>query len=74
MKPSDAHATNGWDLADVLPQYIQNMYAQLAQLVHTRVVDTAVLYPNPRPRQKFSLKFLAQSKLGRIIQEQTGVL
>ena len=41
-------------------------------MIHETVIDTAVLYPNPRPPQKFSLKFLAQKHLHRFIQEQTG--
>jgi RNA exonuclease 1 len=41
------------------------------QIIHTRVVDTAILYPNIRgERYKYSLKYLSQKLLGTRIQSR----
>eukprot|EP00468_Gymnochlora_sp_CCMP2014_P014695 CAMPEP_0167768002 /NCGR_PEP_ID=MMETSP0110_2-20121227/16389_1 /TAXON_ID=629695 /ORGANISM="Gymnochlora sp., Strain CCMP2014" /LENGTH=479 /DNA_ID=CAMNT_0007656555 /DNA_START=235 /DNA_END=1675 /DNA_ORIENTATION=+ len=42
------------------------------RIVHTKVLDTSILYPHPRgPPRKQSLKFISEKFLGRQIQKET---
>ncbi len=43
------------------------------QLIHTRVIDTAHVFPHPNGvPYRFSLRALVQEHLGRFIQQSTG--
>lgn len=43
------------------------------QLVHTRVIDTAILFSDPETRRKHSLKHLSRCLLKKRIQESNGL-
>jgi RNA exonuclease 1 len=42
------------------------------KMLHSTVVDTSCVYPNPRPPHKYSLRHLAQTILGRFIQQNAA--
>lgn len=43
---------------------------KVLKLVHQRIIDTSILYPNPITNYKFSLKKLAHKFLRKVIQER----